>query len=201
MKNIDVQYIDACNEILQDGVFIENERTGVRCKTLINFDFTYGENNVLPILTTKKCFWKSAIAEVLGYIRGYTNASDFRKLGTKTWDANANLNESWLNNPHRKGEDDLGRVYGFQGRNWQKPNIYFDENLQSVDQLKKLIDNLSKGIDDRGEILTYWNPGEFEYGCLRPCMHSYQFSLLDGYLYCNITQRSGDIPLGELMPL
>jgi thymidylate synthase len=40
-------------------------------------------------------------------------------LGTKTWDANANLNEAWLNNPFRKGNDDMGRVYGVQGRAWR----------------------------------------------------------------------------------
>lgn len=27
-----------------------------------------------------------------------------------------------LNNPHRKGVDDMGRVYGVQGRAWRKPN-------------------------------------------------------------------------------
>jgi thymidylate synthase len=33
-------------------------------------------------------------------------------------------------------------------------------------------------------------------GCLRPCMYSHHFSLLDGMLYLNSTQRSCDVPLG-----
>src|SRR5690606_39317396 len=64
--------------------------------------------------------WSSDVCssdlELLGYIRGYDNAADFRALGTPTWDANANQNEAWLANPHRKGTDDMGRVYGVQGR-------------------------------------------------------------------------------------
>ncbi len=94
----------------------------------------------------------------------------FRKLGTKTWDANSNLNEAWLNNPYRKGEDDMGRVYGVQGRAWAKPDG------GHIDQLKKIVDDLTNGIDDRGEILNFYNPGEFHMGCLRPCMYGHHFS-------------------------
>lgn len=66
-------------------------------------------NNQFPLITTRKSYWKAAIAEFLGYIRGYDNAADFRALGTKTWDANANENAAWLANPHRRGVDDMGR--------------------------------------------------------------------------------------------
>ncbi len=107
------QYLDLCQRIVDQGVWVENERTGKRCLTVINADLTYDvANNQFPLVTTRKSFWKAAVAELLGYIRGYDNAEDFRKLGTKTWDANANLNDAWLNNPYRKGEDDMGRVYG-----------------------------------------------------------------------------------------
>jgi thymidylate synthase len=95
-----------------------------------------------------------------------------------------------LNNPVRKGQDDMGRVYGVQGRRWQKPDG------STIDQLKKIVDNLTKGIDDRGEILTFYNPGEFDQGCLRPCMHTHTFSLLGDVLYLTSYQRSCDVPLG-----
>ena len=97
------QYLDLCNRIVSEGVWVENERTGKRCLTVINADLTYDvANNEFPLVTTRKSFWKSAIAEIIGYIRGYDNAADFRALGTKTWDANANDNPAWLANPHRK---------------------------------------------------------------------------------------------------
>lgn len=185
------QYLDLCQRIIDDGIWIENERTGKRCLTVVNADLSYDvANNKLPIITTRKSYWKSAIAEILGYIRGYDNAADFRALGTKTWDANSNKNQVWLNSPFRKGEDDMGRVYGVQGRRWKKPDG------STFDQLKKIVDNLSQGIDDRGEILTFYNPGEFEMGCLRPCMHTHTFSLLNDTLYLTSYQRSCDVPLG-----
>lgn len=185
------QYLELCQRIIDDGIWIENERTGKRCLTVVNADLSYDvANNKLPIITTRKSYWKSAIAEILGYIRGYDNAADFRALGTKTWDANSNENQVWLNSPFRKGEDDMGRVYGVQGRRWQKPDG------STLDQLKKIVDNLSRGIDDRGEILTFYNPGEFEMGCLRPCMHTHTFSLLNDILYLTSYQRSCDVPLG-----
>ena len=185
------QYLDLCNRIIDTGTWIENERTGKRCLTVINADLVYNvEKNEFPLITTRKSFWKAAIAEMLGYIRGYDNAADFRQLGAKTWDANANENQAWLNNTHRKGEDDMGRVYGVQGRAWSKPDG------GTIDQLKKIVDNLSKGVDDRGEILSFYNPGEFHMGCLRPCMHTHNFSLLGDTLYLNSFQRSCDVPLG-----
>ncbi|KJF90211.1 thymidylate synthase [Photobacterium leiognathi] len=185
------QYLALCQRIVDDGVWIENERTGKRCLTVINADLTYDvANNQFPLITTRKSFWKAAIAELLGYLRGYDNAAQFRAIGCNTWNANANDNQAWLNNPHRKGEDDMGRVYGVQGRRWQKPDG------TPIDQLKKIVDDLTKGIDDRGEILTFYNPGEFDMGCLRPCMHTHTFSLLGDTLYLTSYQRSCDVPLG-----
>jgi thymidylate synthase len=185
------QYLDLCQRVLDEGVWVKNERTGVDCLTVINADFMYDVgNNELPLVTTRKANYKVFIAELLGYIRGCDNAAEFRKLGCKTWDANANENERWLNNPNRKGTDDMGRVYGVQGRAWLR------SDGTHVDQLRKVINNLSKGIDDRGEIVTFYNPGEFDKGCLRPCMHTHTFSLLGDTLHLTSYQRSVDIPLG-----
>jgi len=185
------QYLQLCQRIVDEGVWVKNERTGINCLTVINADLEYDvANNQFPLITTRKSYYKSAIAELLGYLRGYDSAAQFRDIGCKTWDANANENQAWLNNPNRKGEDDMGRVYGVQGRSWQKPDG------SHLDQLKKVINNLSKGIDDRGEIVTFYNPGEFELGCLRPCMHTHNFSLLGDTLYLTSYQRSCDVPLG-----
>ena len=185
------QYLALCQHIIDQGVWVENKRTGKKCLTVVNADFSYDvANNQFPIITTRKSFWKAAIAELLGYLRGYDNAADFRKLGTKSWDANANQNEDWLNNSARKGRDDMGRVYGVQGRSWCKPDG------SRLDQLRKIVDNLSKGVDDRSEILTFYNPGEFDLGCLRPCMHTHTFSLLGDTLHVTSYQRSCDVPLG-----
>jgi thymidylate synthase len=186
------QYLELCRRVIEDGVWIENKRTGKRCLTIINADFEYDlSTGKLPVLTTKKLHWKPAIAEMLGYIRGYSNAADFRKIGCNTWNANSNKNESWLANPFRKGTDDMGRCYGAQGRDWRNPEG------KSIDQLLNVYNDLKKGIDNRSEILTFWNPGELDRACLNSCMHTHTFSILGNKLYLTSYQRSDDLPLGH----
>lgn len=185
------QYLDLCQRIVDQGVWVDNKRTGKKCLTIIDADLTYNvKDGEFPLVTTRKSFYKSAIAEIIGYIRGYDNAADFRKIGTKTWDANANDNSDWLANPYRKGTDDCGLIYGKIGRNFPKVDG------GKIDLLRKIVDDLSNGIDDRGEIFTFYHPGAFHMGCLRPCMYSHHFSLLGDTLYLNSTQRSCDVPLG-----
>jgi thymidylate synthase len=186
------QYLDLCNKVIQEGEWVTNARTGKRCLTLINADLEYDlSKGQLPVLTTKKLFWKPAIAEMLGYLRGYTSAADFRALGCNTWNANANENLAWLKNPYRRGEDDMGRCYGAQGRDWRNP-----EN-KSIDQLRDVYEDLRKGIDNRSEIVTFMNPGERDRACLNACMHTHTFSVLGDKLYLTSYQRSDDLPLGH----
>ncbi|PID75308.1 MAG: thymidylate synthase [Deltaproteobacteria bacterium] len=186
------QYLDLCQRVISEGQWIENKRTGKRCLTLINADLEYDvRGGVLPVLTTKKVFWKAAIAEMLGYLRGYTSAADFRAIGCNTWNANANENPDWLANPFRKGEDDMGRCYGAQGRDWRNP-----EN-QRVDQLLNIYNDLRQGIDNRCEVMTFMNPGERDRACLNPCMHTHTFSIVGDFLYLTSYQRSDDLPLGH----
>ncbi|MCL1077631.1 thymidylate synthase [Parashewanella spongiae] len=185
------QYLDLCQRIIDEGTWIENSRTGKRCLTVINADMIYhADKNEMPLATTRKSFWKAAIAELLGYLRGYDSAAQFRAIGCNTWNANANDNSDWLANPHRKGEDDMGFVYGAVARNYPKPDG------GSVDLVRQVVDDLSKGIDNRGEIITFYHPASFHLGCLRPCMFQHQFSILDNTLYLNSYQRSQDVPLG-----
>ena len=185
-------YLELCQRVIDEGTWVYNSRTGKRCLTVINADFEYDvSDGHLPVLTTKKLYWKPAIAEMLGYLRGYQSAAQFRALGCNTWNANANENPDWLKNPHRAGEDDMGRCYGVQGRGWRNPEG------QGIDQLRKIVDHLSQGIDDRREIMTFYNPGELDRACLAPCMHTHTFSLLGDRLYLTSYQRSDDLPLGH----
>ena len=186
------QYLELCQKVINEGVWVENTRTGKRCLTIINADFEYDlSSGVLPVLTTKKLFWKPAIAEMLGYLRGYTSAAQFRAIGCNTWNSNANENEAWLKNKYRKGDDDMGRCYGAQGRNWKNPEG------ESIDQLKNVYEDLRKGIDNRSEIMTFMNPGERDRACLNSCMHTHTFSILEGTLYLTSYQRSDDLALGH----
>jgi len=184
-------YTAFLEKIITQGEWVANERTGKKCLTIINHDFTYDVcNNVLPLDTTRTSYVRKAIMELVGYIRGFVSAKQFRDIGVDTWDENTNESEGWLNNPFRTGPDDMGGAYGEQLRAWK------DHKGEPIDQLRKVYEKLCKGIDDRGLILLFLNPGIEEKTCLRPCLFFHQFSILGGKLYLNSVQRSCDGPLG-----
>lgn len=181
MLKYEEDYNKAGQRILDEGVMIYNERTGKGCLTAINQDFVYdvGAGEV-AVLTNKQCFTVSAVAEVLGYYRKYTNAQQFADTGSPTWFGNSDENKDWLSNPNRKGSGDVGTVYG----------------ATTGTELHKIYTHLKTGIDDRGEIYQMWKPEYFDKGCLRPCAYEHIWSLVGNKLSLTVTQRSGDFPLG-----
>lgn len=110
---------------------------------MLKFDLQQG----FPAVTTKKLAFKSAIGELVGFLRGYRNAAEFRALGCKVWDQNANENASWLANPYRLSEDDLGSVYGVQWRQWPAYKLIDPSHPQSPAQLA---DALGRGYRQVG---------------------------------------------------
>lgn len=59
MKNLMKQYLALCQRIIDQGQWIENKRTGVRCLTVINADLEYNvAHNQFPLITTRKSFLK-----------------------------------------------------------------------------------------------------------------------------------------------
>ena len=182
-------YLDLCHKTLNDGISKEN-RTGINHIGYMGDMMKFYLADGFPAVTTKKLAYKSVFAEMLGFLRGYTNAEQFRSLGCKVWDANANENKSWLENFYRDGEDDLGRIYGAQSRGWLR------EGKNSIDQLANVVYDLSRGIDNRREIVTHWNPGELNQMALPPCHLLYQFGIQGDKLCLSMYQRSCDVPLG-----
>ncbi|PHR58722.1 MAG: thymidylate synthase [Robiginitomaculum sp.] len=178
------QYLDLCLKAL--GGSLKENRTGINTIGYIGDFCQYDLAEGFPAVTTKRLAFKSVVAEMLGFLRGYDSAQQFRQLGSAVWDANANKNKQWTGNENRKGTDDLGRIYGVQARRWKG----------GIDQLKSCVENLSKGIDTRREIVTHWNPAEMAEMALPPCHLLYQFSIDNGKLCLSMYQRSCDVPLG-----
>jgi len=177
------QYLDIAEKCLAGTR--KSNRTGIDTVGYMGDMAKYDLGEGFPAVTSKKLAYRQIIAEMLGFIRGYTNAADFRKLGCKVWDANANENKDWLNNPYRKGKDDLGAIYGAQAR-----------DFNGEDQLLSVYENLRKGIDTRREIVIHWNPAELDQMALPPCHLLYQFGIDGEYLNMSLYQRSVDVPLG-----
>lgn len=217
------QYQDLLRTVLAEGEWQEN-RTGIRTLSYpgasMRFDLAQG----FPALTLRKLAFKSSVAEMLGFIRGYTSAADFRALGSKVWDQNANENADWLANPWRKGEDDLGRVYGVQWRDWQafKLGDALRENApdesweyvdwvhlagadrcgslyhKTIDQFAECVRKIMETPQDRRIIFHGWNPGELDQMALPPCHLLYQFhpNVTQNTLSLTVYVRSNDLGLG-----
>ena len=188
------QYLDLVKDVLDNGTYAQN-RTGMatlfKHGAMLKFDMADG----FPAITTKKLAWKSCFGEMIGFLRGYDSAEQFRYVGCNVWDANANENQAWLKNPSRRWKDDLGRVYGKQARNWLMPHRF-----GYVDQLRQVYSSLKLAEDDRRLIVTHWNPGELDQMALPPCHLLYQFGLrpLDDQSYLDLCFyiRSWDLGLG-----
>ncbi len=200
------QYKYLAQKVLDEGL-VKSNRTGIGALGIFGAHLQFKMSDGFPVATIKKMFWKSAVAEMLGFLRGYESAADFRALGCNVWNANANENEQWLNNPYRQGEDDLGPIYGSQARRWHSHSFTEDKgafpsgNIQQVsicvtDQLKMVYDDLKQGIDNRREIVTHWNPGELDEMALPPCHVLYKFGIQGDELNLAMFQRSMDVGLG-----
>ena len=72
----------------------------------MRFDLAEG----FPAITTKRLAFKTPIGEMVGFLRAYKSAADFRALGSKVWDQNANENKQWLENPYRMQTDAKDRT-------------------------------------------------------------------------------------------
>lgn len=116
------------------------------------------------------------IAELVGFIKGYTNANDFMNLGTKIWNANA-ADPKWLENKNRSEPGDLGRIYGAQWRgfrsveavNHPQDSMLYESRIRETDQLQDLVNGLIANPQGRRHIVSAWNPGELDQMALPPC--------------------------------
>src|SRR5690606_25188964 len=111
------QYLDLCHRIVDEGVWVENKRTGKRCLTVINADLEYNVGaNEFPLVTSRTIYWTVVFAELLGYLCGHANAARFIGIGCNACFASANERAPWIAKPYRKGEDARRRVSGAKGR-------------------------------------------------------------------------------------
>lgn len=151
------QYLDLVRTVLDSGTWQEN-RTGIRTISIpgamLRFDL---QKDGFPAITTKRLAFKSVIGELIGFLRASRSAAEFRALGCKVWDQNANENAEWLANPYRLGEDDLGPVYGVQWRQWPAYKLLDADNKDQIKDAQKRGFRLISAVSDEGvdKVLMY----------------------------------------------
>jgi thymidylate synthase len=172
------QYLDVLKEIYENGTDVEG-RNG-KTRKLFTKQMRFNLEDGFPAVTTKKLAFKAVKSELLWFIEGSGDDNRLKELNgsDKTiWTANA---ESDYWKPKAKFPGDLGRVYGVQWRNWQKPDG------TTVDQLGDIIER----------IVSAWNPGELDEMALPPCHMIFQFYVANGKISLHMFQRSCDMFLG-----
>jgi thymidylate synthase len=171
------QYHDLLNHVLAHG-HAKTDRTGTGTLSVFGYQMRFNLAEGFPLLTTKKVHLKSIIHELLWFLQGSTNIAYLKENGVTIWD-------EWAD-----AEGNLGPVYGYQWRNWPKPDG------SHIDQISQVIEQIKKTPDSRRLIVSAWNVADVERMKLPPCHAFFQFYVADGKLSCQLYQRSADIFLG-----
>ena len=147
MNNLDKQYIELLQDILNNGVRKPN-RTGVDTISVFGKQIRHKMSEGFPILTTKKVAFKQIVTELLWFLRGDTNIKFLLENNCHIWNGDCFANyyrnfEKYLNTLPEGSEvefiinkdkfiekiktDDefakkwgeLGPIYGKQWRKWE----------------------------------------------------------------------------------
>jgi len=187
----EIGYLAMLQNILSEG----HQKLGRNGYTLssfgehLEFDFKDG----FPLLTTKRVFWKGIVEELLWFLKGHTNAKDLQEKGVHIWDGNTTREFLDRNGLTDYPEGMCGPIYGYQ---WRAFNGNYPSFDGGVDQLREVIEELTRDFSSRRALFSGWNPSQLKAMCLPPCHVLYQFTIGEAGLCCHMYQRSADTFLG-----
>ncbi|MBQ7105057.1 MAG: thymidylate synthase [Bacilli bacterium] len=201
MSKFDVDYINLCKRILNEGVEVEN-RTGVNTIKVPSHHFHFDLSEEFPVLTTKQLYFKAAIIEMLWIYQEQSN--DVRWLqerGVKIWDEWEIAEDGYWRAtqmlPNEEGVLEKKEVEKYFGEEWAHTigtaYGWIVKNFQLID---KLIDRLKNNPNDRRMVLSLWQDQFIDTAVLPSCVWSSEWDVTDGKLNCWVHQRSCDVPLG-----
>mmetsp|Transcript_13183 Transcript_13183/g.15098 ORF Transcript_13183/g.15098 Transcript_13183/m.15098 type:complete len:484 (+) Transcript_13183:205-1656(+) len=194
----EMQYLNMCLDIIDNGAK-RGDRTGTGTLSIFGTQLKFSlRNGTLPLITTKKTFWRGVAEELLWFISGNTNANTLAEKKIHIWDGNGS--REFLDSRGLKDREvgDLGPVYGFQWRHFGAKYVDMHTNYkgQGVDQLAECIEKIKTNPDDRRIVMSAWNPADLDQMALPPCHMFCQFYVANGELSCQMYQRSADMGLG-----
>ena len=175
-----LQYRNALKHIFSYGEDVE-DRTGVGTRRMFSIDLNYNVSEKhLPIVTSKKIFFKGITTELCWLLKGMTNIDYLKDHSVNIWD-------EWADE-----DGGLGPVYGKQLRDLE------DSDGNRVDQLENITENIKDNPYSRRHIISLWNPAQLKDMRLPPChgVSSQFFVDTMDRLHMHMYQRSGDMFLG-----
>ena len=215
MPHWEWQYLDLMRRIWEHGD-ARLDRTGIGTRSVfgaqIRFDLAGG---AMPLITTKRVYWKTASREFLWFLTGQTNIRPLCAQGVEIWtdwpleryrrESGTTISRADFSARIVADSDfaakwgDLGPVYGKQWVDWPVyapvgENLY--ERDTGINQVAQVVHSLRTNPGSRRHIVEGWNVAELEAMALPPCHKTYQFHVADGRLSCLVYQRSCDVALG-----
>jgi len=161
MSKIDKKYHKLLRKILKKGTKYEDpNRKGVQRIQIPSYTIKHDFIDGFPAITTKKLYWKGVVGELLWFLRGDTNIKYLTDNNIHIWDKDAINYDK---------DGDLGRVYGAQWRDFNRPY-----SIKGLDQISNLIKGLKENPMGTRHIVTAWNPAELNDMALPPCHWSFE---------------------------
>ncbi|RDY88708.1 thymidylate synthase [Bacillus amyloliquefaciens] len=189
MSQFDKQYNTIINDIIENGISDEEfdvranwdtDGTPANALSVISRKMRF-DNTEVPILTTKKVAWKTAIKELLWIWQlKSNNVNELNKMGVHIWD-------QW-----KQEDGTIGNAYGYQ---LGKKNRML--NGEKVDQVDYLLHQLRSNPSSRRHITMLWDPDELDSMALMPCVYETQWYVKQGKLNLEVRARSNDMALGN----
>ena len=199
MNNLDKQYTDLLQDILENGV-TKSDRTGTGTLSVFGRQIRHKMSEGFPLLTTKKMPFKTITTELLWFLRGDSDIRFLWENNCTIWDGDwykkykTTCSEPYtLEEVKHKVKDgnhsfhnsmfDMGPIYGKQWRSWRGQDGMIgekDENgtriitWNQIDQIANLINDLKTNPDSRRLMVTAWNPAELDQMVLPPCHYGFQ---------------------------
>lgn len=191
------QYLDVLKNILNHGD--KRQTRNAITYSIFGMRMEFDISTYLPILTSKRVYWKGVVEELLWFLRGSTNAKELDARGVKIW--NGNTTREFLDSRglHHYEVGDIGPTYGFGFRHFgaEYEGMNADYTGKGFDQIAYVLNELRNNPTNRRILINLWNPAAMDQMSLTPCACQYQFYVNDGKLSCQMYQRSADMFLGN----
>ena len=157
------KYLDLMDKIIKSGIS-KPDRTSTGTLSVFGETIKYDvRNNIIPLLTTKKMFFRGIVEELLFFISGKTDSNILKNKGVNIW--NGNTSREFLDNCGLNDykEGDMGPLYPFQLRHWgaEYKDCDTDYTNKGFDQLLNLINQIKTNPNSRRLLFSYWNPTDF----------------------------------------
>lgn len=187
MSKYDIIYKELVEKVLNKGVGDKGMNVRTRwadgtpayTKSIISQRVEVPTDEV-PILTTKKVAWKSAIHEILWfYVMRTSDCSYLDENNVTIW-------KEWTNQ-----NNNIGKAYGYQ---LGKPIMI---KGKITNQVHHLIEELKSNPSSRRHIISLWNIDDLDQMELYPCVWSNQWLVRENKLHLIVQVRSNDLGLGH----